>query len=149
MKVNMNSNWILTDKDVPISVVLPGDYYGFIYKITDLESGKIYIGRKSFWSRRKRKFGKREIAKMEDKRAKKWEWQVKETDWNNYASSNKELKKKIDNGLQVKREIIKLVRTKEQMTYWETKYQFVYEVLEKDTYNDNILGKFYRKILTT
>ena len=33
------------------------------------------------------------------------------------------------------------------LTYFETKYQMVYQVLEKpdEFFNDNILGKFYTK----
>ena len=31
------------------------------------------------------------------------------------------------------------------MTYLELKYQIIYNVLENNSYNNNILGKFYRK----
>ena len=34
------------------------------------------------------------------------------------------------------------------MTYYETKLQFVENVLESDKYiNDNVLGKFYKKTI--
>ena len=38
-----------------------------------------------------------------------------------------------------------LCKNKKELTYWETKLQFVYSVLEhsEEWYNDNILGKFY------
>ena len=46
------------------------------------------------------------------------------------------------------REIIIFTSTKKQLTYFETKLQFVNEVLENDEYlNSNILGKFFRKDL--
>jgi uncharacterized protein (DUF608 family) len=46
------------------------------------------------------------------------------------------------------RYVLKLCKTSKQLTYWETKYLFQYNVLEDDSYmNDNILGKFYRKDL--
>tara|TARA_Y100000114_G_scaffold48825_1_gene44463 strand:- start:370 stop:549 length:180 start_codon:yes stop_codon:yes gene_type:complete len=43
--------------------------------------------------------------------------------------------------------IIKTASNKKLLTYYETKYQFIYQVLEKpdEFYNDNILGKFYTK----
>ena len=43
------------------------------------------------------------------------------------------------------RQILHLCRSKKELTYFETKYQFLYEVLEKPNkyFNDNILGKFY------
>jgi hypothetical protein len=37
--------------------------------------------------------------------------------------------------------------TKKQLTYAELFYQIQYNVLVVDSYNDNILGKFYRKDL--
>jgi hypothetical protein len=48
-----------------------------------------------------------------------------------------------------KREIIKLCTNKKELTYWETKLQFAYGVLEKpdEYYNDNILGKFFTRDL--
>lgn len=133
-------DWIVEEED------LPGKYFGFIYKITNLDNGKFYIGRKNFRTRRKRRFGKREIAKMEDKRGRKYEWVIKESDWKTYNSSNKFLKEDIKAGASIKKEILHLVEDEIQMTYWETKYQFKNSVLENDTYNDNILGRFYRKI---
>lgn len=133
-------DWIVDEKD------LPGDYYGFIYKITNLDNGKIYIGRKNFYTKRKRRFGKREIAKMEDKRARKWEWVIKESNWKTYNSSSKELKKDIKNGAKIKKEILHLVKDENKMVYYETKYQFIHSVLEKGSYNRNILGRFYRTI---
>ena len=46
------------------------------------------------------------------------------------------------------RYVLKLCKNKKELTYWETKMLFQYNVLEDDRYiNDNILGKFYRKDL--
>jgi len=46
-----------------------------------------------------------------------------------------------------KREILMLAPTKKLLTYYETQVLFVYRVLEEpDLYfNDNILGKFFRR----
>ena len=48
------------------------------------------------------------------------------------------------------RSILKCVPNKKLLTYFETKYQFIYQVLEKpeDFFNDNILGKFFTKDFT-
>ncbi len=44
------------------------------------------------------------------------------------------------------REIIHLVPNKKLLTYYETKYQFIYGVLESSEWlNTNILAKFYSK----
>jgi len=39
-----------------------GDYYGFVYRITNLCTGKQYIGRKYFVQKRKPKGGKRRVT---------------------------------------------------------------------------------------
>ena len=45
------------------------------------------------------------------------------------------------------RDILHFCYSKKQLTYYEINYQMKYNVLEVDSYNDNILGKFYRKDL--
>jgi hypothetical protein len=57
--------------------------------------------------------------------------------------------KKLHGKDKFKREIIKLCTNKKELTYWETKLQFAYGVLEKpdEYYNDNILGKFFTRDL--
>ena len=44
---------------------------------------------------------------------------------------------------------LKVVETKKQLTYFEIKYQMLYQVLEKpdEFFNDNILGKFFTRDL--
>ena len=45
------------------------------------------------------------------------------------------------------RHIVKIAPNKKLLTYYETQYQFVHQVLERpdEYFNDNILGKFYTK----
>ena len=45
------------------------------------------------------------------------------------------------------RQIIACAPTKKLLTYYEVKYQMIYQVLEKpdEFFNDNILGKFFTK----
>lgn len=120
---------------------------GFIYKITNQVNGKIYIGRKSFISTSKVSIGKRATAKLIDRRASKKKTVVKEMKWRTYTGSNKQLNEDIKSGDTIIREIIHLCFTKKQMTYWELYYQMKENVLERDSYNDNILGKFFRSDL--
>ena len=47
------------------------------------------------------------------------------------------------------RTILKCVPNKKALTYFELKYQMIYQVLERpdEFFNDNILGKFFTKDL--
>ena len=74
---------------------------------------------------------------------------VKESDWKTYYGSQKEIKTllKESKTSDWERSIIKCVPSKKLLTYFEVKYQMLYQVLEKpdEFFNDNILGKFYTK----
>lgn len=122
---------------------------GFIYSITNTNNGKVYIGRKSFLTTRKVGIGKKAIANMVDKRGSKKKTIVNQSNWEVYTGSNKQLNEDISSGNNIRREIIKLCYTKKQMTYWEMFFQFQYDVLREESYNDNILGKFFRSDLLT
>ena len=117
-----------------------GDYYGFVYRITNTRNGRQYIGRKYFIQKRKPKGGKRKVTT--------------ESDWKKYYGSSKELKRDIkdigrDN---FTREIISLHETLGKVNYEETKQLFLnnvlMEALDDETpayYNSNILGRYMRK----
>lgn len=131
---------VFTDSKIPEGAV------GFIYEMEAIIDGKAvrYIGKKNFYSTTKKKFGKRAVANMEDKRAKKYTIQVK-PNYQNYYSSNKVLQDAHKNGIPIKRFMVRICFSKTELTYHETKYQFVREVLEKEEYlNANILGRFYK-----
>ena len=142
--------WKFKGKEIVSSKQSPAGAVGFIYLMT-LSDGKQYIGRKSLYSRRKRYFGKKEMAEITDKRRKNYETVVKESDWTKYNSSNKNITTGLKEGKLsiVSKEIIKICFTEKQMTYFETQALFCYGVLEhpEDYYNDNILGKFYKRDL--
>ena len=118
------------------------DYFGFVYIITNLETNKKYIGKKFFHHTKKLP----PLKGMKRKRT-----VVKESDWKTYYGSSNILKEELkQHGKdKFKREIIKLCTNKKELTYWETKLQFAYGVLEKpdEYYNDNILGKFFTRDL--
>ena len=128
--------------------LIPEGAVGFVYMMNYLDSKSgimySYIGKKNFYSKRKKKFGKKALAAMTDKRAKKYEM-VTKLDYENYFSSNKELKQAYKDGRMIYRTILKICFSKASLTYEETKAQFKYEVLERDYYrNGNILGRFYK-----
>lgn len=142
-------NWELKGREVKHTKDLPEGTIGFVY-IIHLSNGKKYIGRKSLYSFTKRNFGKKEIAAMADKRLKTYEIVKKESKWQSYVGSNSFLKDELKEEIVTveKKEIIKVAFTNKQLTYLETQALFCYGVIESDEYyNDNILGKFYRKDL--
>jgi hypothetical protein len=125
---------------------IPEGALGFIYEMEAIIDGKAvrYVGKKNFYSTTKKKFGVKALANMEDKRAKKYTIQVK-TNYQNYYSSNKVLQDAHKAGVIIKRFMVRICFSKTELTYHETKFQFVREVLEKEEYlNQNILGRFYK-----
>ena len=124
---------------------IPEDSIGYIYQITNLIDNKIYIGKKLLSSNRKVRLTKKEKLLPENKR-KTFKRVIKETDWQNYWSSSDELKQDVSRlGKEnFKREILLFVKTKQDLSYYETYFQMKFDVLFSNSYNKNILGKFYK-----
>ena len=128
----------------------PQDIFGFIYIVTHKPSGKSYIGKKVLYHNVKKKLTKKELAEQTGPGRKSATKVVaKESDWKTYYGSAKPILELIKGGKQEEftREILKLVPNKKLLTYYECKFLFEYGVLENPDgyFNDNILGKFYRK----
>lgn len=133
----------------------PESTYGFIYKVTHLPTNKSYIGKKVLYFERTKKLGKREVEELKEQRklqglrgktpAKKKV--ITESDWKTYYGSQKEIKELVtkSNPEDWNKQILQFVPSKKLLTYYETKYLFVNEVIENSDiyYNNNILGKFY------
>ena len=144
-------NWTYKNENINGITDFPNRTFGFIYRIVHIPSDKAYIGKKVLFHNRKVKLTKKELKEYEGVvgRRPSFRIAVKESDWKNYWGSNKylkELMKKepIEN---FERQILACAPTKKLLTYYEVKYQMVYQVLEKpeEFFNDNILGKFYTK----
>ena len=117
-----------------------GDFFGYVYCITNLQNGRQYIGRKYFTQCRKLRGSRRK--------------RTSESDWKAYYGSSKELTadRKLLGSSCFKREIISLHRTKGQVNFEETKQLFLNNVLTETVdgktplyYNSNILGRYMRK----
>jgi len=145
--------WLYQNKEIKELTDMPESTFGFIYEVTHTPTGRKYLGKKQLISVQRKALGKKELALITDKRASKKKTIIKESDWKTYYGSQSEIKQLIKEGNKedFKREILCFVPTKKLLTYYETKYLFVNEVLEKsDQYiNDNILGKFFRKDFDT
>ena len=114
----------------------PGEHYGFVYIITNLLSGRQYIGKKFFWTLKRKQVNKvRKRFKVE-------------SDWKEYWSSSDELKEDVRTlGTEnFRREIIHLCVNKGTCNYLEAREQFERKVLEnKDLwYNTWIMVKVSR-----
>lgn len=123
--------------------------FGFIYIVTHTPTGKKYIGKKQLYHTSKTKLGKKELltAPKTQGRPQKFKQVVKESDWQKYYGSNETIKQLIKEGKQEEftREIVQLVYNKKMLSYYETKMQFIYEVLERPDkwFNDNIQGSWF------
>ena len=129
----------------------PENCVGFVYKITNIQTGKFYIGKKSLYSNVRKKLTKKELAEYSGPGRKPTKKLVTtESNWADYWGSNKGILQEIKDGGtdSFRKEILKFCFNKKQLTYWEVHYQCIHEVLLTDkSYNDNVLAKFFRKDL--
>jgi len=123
---------------------IPHGAIGFVYQMSAIIAGKSvsYIGKKNFYANVKTKLSKK--AMPTDKRLKKYK-RVTKTSYQDYYSSNDVLKQAHKENVVIKRDILKICYSKNELTYQEVKHQFLLGVLESDLYlNRNILGRFYK-----
>ena len=109
------------------------DYYGFVYLITNEETGQKYVGKKFFW------FKKTLPITKKRKRRKRL---LVESDWKDYFGSNRLLNEEItDKGnTHFKREILHLCKSRGECAYMEAKEQFDRDVLLTDDYYNGIIS---------
>lgn len=121
--------------------------YGYVYKTTNLLTGKFYIGKKAYTHIRKKKLTKKELAALPKGRKPKYKKVEVDSKWREYFGSSKELQDDVATyGRENFRvDILRICPNRRTLSYWEVYYQFLYNVLSCDTYNGNILGRFYRK----
>ena len=140
-------SWVYQNTEFD-EMCIPDGAVGFVYMMSAIIDGKsyMYIGKKNFFANIKKPLGKKALAMSTDKRLKKYKRELR-PDFMRYYSSNKILKEAHKDGVMIKREILRICYSSTELTYQETKYQFVYEVLEKQEFlNGNILGRFYKTV---
>ena len=118
----------------------PEEYQGFVYEITELDTGMKYIGKKFFWKPKRLPVTKTRRRAVRTR---------SESDWRKYYGSSTEVKMLVEKkgSANFKREILRLCKTKGECSYYEMKYQFERDVLLKpdEYYNAFIGGKIHRK----
>ena len=120
----------------------PEDYQGFVYLITEIDTDKKYIGKKNFW--------KPKVLPINKTRKRRVRTRI-ESDWKDYYGSSNEVRQLVEqHGKErFKREILKLCKTKGEMSYYEAKLQFDNNVLFRDDYYNNFIGcRIHAKHLT-
>jgi len=119
------SEWLNQPKDI-------NNYEGFTYLITNLLTGRKYIGKKSFWNYRTLKPLKGKKRKRHVK---------KESDWRDYYGSSNSLNLDIEKlGKEnFSRQILNCYKTKFEVSYYEAKEQFDRGVLLTDDYYNGLI----------
>jgi len=107
------------------------EWVGFCYRLTELETGKMYIGKKFFW--------KPKTLPITKKRKRRVKTKVL-SDWKEYYGSSESVKLLVEQGTPFKREILHLARTKGECSYLEAKEQFDKDVLLRDEYYNEFIG---------
>ena len=136
--IDYENPWLYNGK--PFTSTDIGEYFGFVYLITNKSNHRKYIGRKYLWQFRTPKGKKRKVKS--------------ESDWKNYYGSCPELKEDIikfgrEN---FSRTILSLHKTKGKTNFEETRQLFTNGVLTESLdngvpayYNSNILNRYFRK----
>jgi len=148
----LTMSWTYNGRSITEISDMPEGTIGFIYKITNGETGQYYIGKKSLYSHRT-------LPPLKGYKRKRKV--IKESKWVDYRSSNpsvqlwfhsnemaleQEPRGEINDTLELK--ILRFCKTKKALTYYELQEQFAHDVLGDDlSLNDNLLGKFFRKDL--
>ena len=115
--------WIFEGKEVNHLSDLPPESYGFVYIITEIPTGRKYIGQKRLWS-----------GKTKKKR--------KETNWKRYFGSSRKLQEEIEirGESSYSREIVFVCTNKAEMNFLELKEQMDNDVLFTDEYYNEYIG---------
>tara|TARA_B100001057_G_scaffold132097_1_gene131410 strand:+ start:325 stop:720 length:396 start_codon:yes stop_codon:yes gene_type:complete len=122
--------WVYNDKEFNET---PDEFQGFVYMVTEKDTGKKYIGKKFFW--------KPKILPVTKSRKRRVRTRV-ESDWRTYYGSNKEVQTLVESKGKdnYKREILRLCKTKGECSYYEAKLQFQYDVLLSDKFYNEFIG---------
>ena len=130
------SNWTYQGKEI---TELPEDCVGFVYQITNVTNGRMYIGKKLARFRRSRRPLKGRVNKRR---------YTISSDWQHYYGSSDELLVDVEKIGKDKftREILFYCKSKAELSYVEAREQFARKVLESnDYYNGHIRVRVHGK----
>ena len=118
---------------------LPEDCVGFVYLITNLISGRKYIGKKLA------KFSKTTVRTVRLKNGTKKKKKIRskiDSDWRDYYGSSTELNADVQQlgAENFRREILYHCKSKAEASYIEAREQFERRVLESDEYYNGIIN---------
>ena len=142
MTIDYENPWLYKGTDFTTDDI--DDFFGFVYRIINLQNGREYIGRKYFWKFRTPKGKKRKVKS--------------ESDWKKYYGSCPELKEEIEQlGRQnFSRTMLSLHKTAGKTNFEETRQLFVNGVLTESLddgtpkyYNSNIPVSYTHLTLPT
>lgn len=137
---NVNQCWTFRGKCLEKA---PDGYYGFVYCITD-DQGKKYWGKKAFNHTVRRKLSQKDRIGTR----KRIKVETVDSKWLGYWGSSKMLLDYIATLGSTEgftREVVKLCRDRQSLTYWELVTLIDNKVLFRDdSWNGNILGKFFK-----
>jgi len=122
--------WLYKSQEI---TAIPEEYAGFVYLITNKQTGRKYIGKKLS------KFKHTTYKTLKLKNGKKKRKKIRGTidsDWQTYYGSSPELTRDIESiGTEnFIREILYYCRSKSECSYVEAREQFARKVLESDEY---------------
>jgi hypothetical protein len=125
-----NPAWTYQNKTVDS---IPDEYEGFVYLITNTQTGQKYIGKK---------LAKFKTTKPPLKGRKNKRRGTKESDWKDYWGSSDRLQADVEalGPENFTREILYLCTNRAEMSYIEAREQFDRRVLERDDYYNGIIN---------
>jgi len=111
----------------------PEDYQGFVYEIVELDTGRRYIGKKNFWKPKTLAITKTRKRRVRTRT---------ESDWRDYYGSSDKVKSLVESKgrKNFQKVILKLCKTKGEMSYYEAKMQFEKDVLLSSNYYNEFIG---------
>lgn len=126
--------WLYNDIEFTEDMV--GDYFGYIYEITNTINGRKYVGKKFFTRAGTKQIkGKKKKVRLS-------------SGWANYWSSSEELKADVKTlgEENFTRKILYLCKSRSECSYRETKEIFVRDaLLSQDYYNSWVSCKIHKK----
>ena len=111
----------------------PEGYQGFVYEVVELDTGRRYIGKKNFWKPKTLPITKTRRRRVRTRT---------ESDWKDYYGSSEKVMALVESKgkEEFKRIILRLCKTKGEMSYFEAKLQFDNNVLFNDKYYNEFIG---------